>query len=397
MRKTGHKVSFLLFLACMMILLATAASSETVRVGVLLHLTGDKAQFGQIQKKSLTIALEELQNQYDKGKTAELIFQDTSTVPEEVRSTVKSLISEKRVTMIVGGISSLAAWEAASVAQSCKVPLLLTTATEDKITKQGWDYVFRLNPPFSEYGNGLLWFLSEVVKPKTIAVLRAKGFTGMLSYSEVVEYCRKAGYEIVFDHIYQDDTSDFRPMLRQIKEKNPDVVSMASYLNDAVHIMQQSKELDINPLLFVGLGGGFTLPQFAAQAFDAANYVYAVSVWNPSVPYAGSKEYYEKYLNRYHTRPDFHGAEIYAGMQVVADAVNRAQSVDPEGLRNALLSTDMTTIIGPIKFISYGKKTQQNRLPTYLVQWVNGEMKTVWPPRLASQKYVFPFPGWKEQ
>ena len=380
-----------------MILLTTTVFSETVKVGVLLHLTGDLAQFGQMQKKSLLIALEDIQDQYDKGKTVELIFQDTSTVPEEVRTAVNNLISEERVAMIIGGISSVAAWEAASIAQSYKVPLLFTTATEDKITEQGWKYVFRLNPPFSEYGNGLLWFLSEVVKPKKIAILRAKGYTGMLSYAEMIEYCRKAGYEIVFDHIYQDDTSDFRAILRQAKKQNPDVVSMASYLNDAVQIMRQSKELEINPSLFIGLGGGFTLPQFGEQAFDAANYVYAVSVWNPSVPYAGSKEYYEKYLSRYHARPDFHGAEIYAGMQVVANAMDSAHKVDNEGLRRALLSTDMTTIIGPIKFISYGKKTQQNRLPTYLIQWVNGEMKTVWPPRLSCRKYVFPFPGWKGQ
>lgn len=380
-----------------MIFLTTSVYSETVKVGVLIHLTGNLGQFGQMQKKSLEIALEDIQARSDNGKKVELIFQDTSTVPGEVRTAVNTLISEERVAMIVCGISSVAGWEAASVAQSYKVPLLITTATEDKITEQDWGYVFRLNPPFSEYRNGLLWFLSEVVKPKTIAVLRAKGFTGMLSSSEMVEYCRKAGYEIVFDHVYQNDMSDFRPLLRQVKKQNPDVVSMASYLNDSVQIMRQSKELDLNPLLFVGLGGGFTLPQFGEQAFDAANYVYAVSVWNPSVPYAGSKEYYEKYLSRYHNRPDFHGAEIYAGMQVIANAMDRAKTVDPEGLRKALLSTDMTTIIGPVKFISYGKKTQQNRLPTYLVQWVNGEMKTVWPPRLAYREYVFPFPGWKGQ
>jgi len=379
-----------------MIFLTTSAYSETVKVGVLLHLTGDLGQFGQMQKKSLQIALEDIRAQYDNGKTVELIFQDTSTVPEDVRTAVNALINE-RVAMIVCGTSSVAGWVAASIAQSYKVPLLFATATEDKITEQGWGYVFRLNPPFSEYRNGLLWFLSEVVRPKTIAVLRAKGFTGMLSSSEMVDYCRKAGYDIVFDHIYQDDMSDFRPLLRQVKKLNPDVVSMASYLNDAVQIMRQSKELGLNPLLFVGLGGGFTLPQFGEQAFDAANYVYAVSVWNPSVPYGGSKEYYEKYLSRYHARPDFHGAEAYAGMQVIANAMDRAQTVDSEGLRKALSSTDMTTIIGPVKFISYGKKTQQNRLPTYLVQWVDGEMKTVWPPQLACRAYVFPFPGWKGQ
>ncbi len=396
MCRVGRKNFFLITLACSMLLLPPAAFGKTIKVGVLVHLTGDLAYFGQMQKNSVLIALEDMQNQGDSLKNLELIYQNISTVPGEARTTVEKLIMEEKVVMLVGGISSATAWEAADVSQSHKIPFLITGSTEDKITEQGWEYVFRLNPPLSEYGNGLLWFLSEVVKPKTIAILRAKGFTGMLSSDEMIEYCRKAGYEVVFDYVYKEDLTDFRPVLRQVKDKNPDVISMASYLKDAVQIMRQCRELDINPLIFAGLGGGFTLPQFGEQAADVSNYVYSVSLWNPSVPYAGSKQYYEEYLRRYHTRPDFHGAEMYAAMQVLADTLHRATFIEPEGLRNTLVSTHVETIIGKIKFVSYGKKTQQNRLPTYLVQWIDGEMKTVWPPRLACQKYIFPFPGWKD-
>jgi branched-chain amino acid transport system substrate-binding protein len=398
MRRIGWWISIILSFTCLVAFVSTAYSGETAKVGVLLHLTGDLADFGQIQKRSLLIALDEIQKGGDDySKRIELIFQDMPMSPEKARSVVENLISEKQVVMLVGGISSVAAWEAALVAQWKAVPFLMSAATEDVLTEQGWDYVFRLNPPMSEFGNGMLWFLSEVVKPKTIAILRAKGFTGRLRSRIMIESCKNAGYEIVIDHLYEEDTRDFRPMLKQLKRKNPDVIAMASYLNDAVCIMRQCRELDINPLLFVGLGGGFTLPQFGDLAADAANYVCSISVWNPSVPYAGSKEFYEKYLDLYHTEPDFHGAEAYAAMQVVADVLRRTKSLDLEELRNALVSTDMTTIIGRVKFISYGKKTQQNRLPTYLVQWVGGNMKTVWPPRLACQEYIYPFPGWKRQ
>ncbi|MBW2144824.1 MAG: ABC transporter substrate-binding protein, partial [Deltaproteobacteria bacterium] len=138
------------------------------------------------------------------------------------------------------------------------------------------------------------------------------------------------------------------------------------------------------------------------EAGVAANYVYSISVWNPSVPYDGSKEFYETFLRQYHAQPNFHGADAYAAMQVVADVLQRSKNFSHEAIRDALAHTSMSSIIGPIKFVSYGKKTQQNRLPTYLVQWVDGKMKTVWPPRLACErlaceKYIFPFPGWKEQ
>jgi branched-chain amino acid transport system substrate-binding protein len=66
-------------------------------------------------------------------------------------------------------------------------------------------------------------------------------------------------------------------------------------------------------------------------------------------------------------------------------------------VRNALAKTDMMTVLGPVKFVSYDKKVQQNKLPTLLVQWINGELKTVWPKKIATQKYIYPTPKWADR
>jgi branched-chain amino acid transport system substrate-binding protein len=55
------------------------------------------------------------------------------------------------------------------------------------------------------------------------------------------------------------------------------------------------------------------------------------------------------------------------------------------------------TVLGPVKFVSYDKKVQQNKLPTLLVQWINGELKTVWPKKIATQKYIYPTPKWADR
>jgi len=397
MMRSHFRFLNIIFYAGLILLQGTSAFGEVIKIGALFHLSGDLAQFGEVQKNSFMIAFEEAKMHFPEGIKIDLLIQDISVQPEEARLIAENLIKEKGVAMIVSGISSLAAWEVATVAQSHKVPYLMSSATEDQITEQGWEYVFRLNPPFKEYGNGLMWFLTEVVKPKTLAMLRAKGFTGRLSSERVIEFAKKNGYEVVFDYVYDEKKTDFRSVLMKLKEKNPDVVSIASYLNDAVNIISQCKELGIEASLFVGLGGGFSLPQFGKRASTASNYICSISVWNPSVPYPGSKEFYNAYQQRHHAQPNFHGAEAYAAMQVVADVLQRAENVSPKTIRYTLAKTNMTSILGPIKFVSYGKNTQQNRIPTYLIQWIDGEMKTIWPPRLACEKYVFPFPGWKAQ
>jgi branched-chain amino acid transport system substrate-binding protein len=50
----------------------------------------------------------------------------------------------------------------------------------------------------------------------------------------------------------------------------------------------------------------------------------------------------------------------------------------------------MITVFGPVKFTSYGKKINQNRLETYVVQWINGKLQMIWPKDLAKAKYVYP-------
>ena len=55
------------------------------------------------------------------------------------------------------------------------------------------------------------------------------------------------------------------------------------------------------------------------------------------------------------------------------------------------------TVFGPVKFVSYGKKKQQNSLPTYLVQWQKGKLETVWPENVATKKYVYPVPAWNKR
>jgi len=166
---------------------------------------------------------------------------------------------------------------------------------------------------------------------------------------------------------------------------------------DAALLMRQSKELNFNPKLFVGGGAGFTLPEFANNAGDAAELVFSADLWSAQLPYPGAKEYSENFQKRFGSATEYHGAEAYASIYVIADALKRAKETTPEAVRDSLASTDMMTAFGPVKFVSYGKKKQQNALPTYLVQWQKGILETVWPRNVATKPYIFPIPEWTQR
>jgi len=390
--------SVFLALALAMSLGGAAAMADTIKVGIVLPLTGEQAKFGEIEKRSFLMAAEEINAKGGvKGNKLELLFEDDTGKPDVGRSATEKLISQEKVPIITGGYSSSVTAAATAVAQQFKVPFLVTTGSADKITESGYDYVFRINPPASEYPAAVVTFLQEVVKPKTAIILFENTLFGQSSSKEFEEDCQKLGIKVLLKEGYNKGAIDFKPMLTKAKAMNPELVYMVSYVMDAALLMRQAKELDFNSRLFVGGGAGFTLPEFHKNAGDAAELVYSATLWVETVPYPGAMDYFKKYQAKYKEDTEYHGAEAYASMYVVADALKRAKSITPKDVRDALAATDMMTAFGPVKFVSYEKKTQQNKLPTFMVQWQKGNLETVWPKKEAKANYVFPVPKWRER
>jgi branched-chain amino acid transport system substrate-binding protein len=378
------------------VLCGGALAADGIKVGVLLPLTGSQAKFGEIEKRSYEMAAGEINAKGGvNGKKIELLFEDDTGKPDVGRSGVEKLISREKVPVITGGYSSSVTAAAAPVAQQFKVPFVICTGSADDVTEKGYDYVFRVNPPASEYPNAVQSFLKGVATDvKTVALLYENSAFGQSSSKSFEEDAKGLGLKIIVKEGYQAGAIDFKPILTKVKAANPDMIYMVSYVMDASLLMRQSKELRINPKMFVGGGAGFTLPEFAKSAGDAAEGVYSATLWVDTLPFPGAKEYAANYRKKYGAETEYHGAEAYAAMYVVADGLKRAKSISPKDVRDALVTTDMKTAFGPVKFVSYGKKTQQNKLDTYMVQWQKGELEAVWPKGVATKKYIYPTPHW---
>ncbi|MDY6988263.1 MAG: ABC transporter substrate-binding protein [Thermodesulfobacteriota bacterium] len=389
-------------LACIFSLMGVVHSgafgAEALKVGVILPLTGKLAKFGEIEKRSFILAVDEINASGGvNGKKIDLIIEDTTGKPDVGRSAIEKLISRDRVLMVGGGYSSSVTWAAVAVAQQHKVPFLVNTGSADRITEQGWEYIFRLNPPVSEYPKALGSFISEVGDVKTAVILYENTLFGQSGSKKFSKQCEDLGLKVVMKEGYEAGAVDFKPLLVKVRAKEPDFLYMISYVMDASLLMRQAKELNLHPRLFVGGAAGFTLPEFQKNAGDASDYVFSATLWTPSVPYPGAKAYYDKFVATYYSPTEYHGAEAYAAMYVIADALKRTASLTRKGVRDALAATDMMTAFGPVKFVAYDKKTQQNRLPTFLVQWLHGHLETVWPKEVATAKYVYPVPKWNER
>ena len=373
------------------LMISGASAADTVKVGIVLPLTGSQAKFGEIEKNSFDLALKEINASGGiNGEKLELIMEDDTNRPEVGRSVVKKLITEDKVVMIVGGYSNSVTYAVAGVCQQNKMPFLVNTASADKITASGWDYIFRLNPPVSHYADAITTLLAEKVKPKTVVILYENSLFGIKGAKSFEKICRKSGYKVVLKEGYEHGGIDYKPVLIRIKQLNPDIVYMVSYIMDASLLMKQAKELKVTPKMFIGGAGGFTLPEFVQNAGVASESVISATLWHQVLPFPGAMDYYKKFVTKYNKPTVYHGAEAYSACYVIADVLKRAESFKNTDIKQALSETDMMTVFGPVRFTTWGKMKNQNKVATYVVQWINGKLELVWPTDHATKEFKYP-------
>lgn len=404
--RKSRRTGFWLLASCVlpaMLLIGPGAQAAqfkgSTKVGVPLPLTGRHAPFGEIIKNSFVLAMDEVNAKggVRGGSKLELLFEDSRSDVQTARTVTEKLINQDKVVMLTGQYSSVETFPTAQIAQQYGIPFLVSTAAADQITQQGWKYIFRMDQPASEFDNGLKDFFEKVAKPKSVAILFENTLFGTSTAAAMKEWATQQRVEVVMNEPYDAGSPDYRPLLLRVKEKHADVIYMVSYLLDAVLLMRQSKEVDLNPRAFTGAAAGFSILPFIKGAGEVAEDVLSSTMWEPSVPYPGAMQYYQSYEKHFGSPPSYHGAQGYAAVFVVADVLNRAASLKPDDIVSALSKTDMMTMYGRIRFESYGKFQNQTKLPTFVIQVQKGKFVTVWPKDVATAAAVFPTPPWAKR
>ncbi len=388
------KPSFPLIFICialgMFLFPRTGSGSDPVVVGVM-HW--ENFTYSKMMRNSFEMALEDINGSGGiKGRSLKLVYADDGGNRKEGEKAVKELVKKSGAVMLVGGYSSSNTIYTAGIANKLDIPFVISTAADDMITQRKWKNIYRMNPPAKEYARGVEELLLKKIRPKSISIIYENSPYGTGGAQQMMWFCREHEIEIrkiIPYHKERTGPEYFHKLLLPLKEDTPDAIYMVSYLKDGVSIVRKLRELGINSIL-VGGAGGFTSPQFIRMAGPAADNLLTATLWTPQLPYAGTKEYYDSYVAKHGSPPDYHGAEAYSVLHVAADALKRSTSTGPEDIRAALNETDIQTAFGPVNFKAYGKFERQNSLPTMVLQAINNHYECVWPGSIATSKFIPP-------
>jgi len=364
----------------------------SIKVGAFLPLTGNLSLVGETEKNACLMAVEAIHEAGGiRGQQVTLIIEDSAGKGEQGQAAMRKLISDRGVVAVTGGCASTRTFRAAGLAEELRTPFLISTASADRITTQGWAYIFRLSPPAGEYLNPLRSFIKRVGGVKTAAVIFERGPFGRFGRKRFERFRRRAGIKLVRQERFEEGLHDFGPLFERVKARDPDLVYMiASGPATPAFMLRSARAVHLSPRLFFGHGKGFINPNFAQYAGRPAEGIFSSSLWRPSAPYPGAEAFAADYEARFGTPPDYHAAQAFASVMVVADAIRRAESLTREDVREALGRTDMMTLFGPVRFMNYEDKTHQNPRPMLLVQWIGGKLMPVWPKDCASASYRLP-------
>jgi branched-chain amino acid transport system substrate-binding protein len=330
---------FLLIFGAFLAIAGSAFSQDTIKIGEFGSLTGDNASFGTSQNNGVQMALEEINASGGVlGKKIDLTVEDNETKQGETTTIVRKLISQDHVVAIIGEVASSKSLEAAPICQASKIPQIATAATNPRVTQTG-DYIFRVCFTDDFQAVVIARFVLEKLKLNKIAFMtdvKQDYSVGLTNIAK--DYLIKNGATIVKEQSYSSGDKDFRAQLTDLKAAAPEVIIITGYYPEAALIAKQARQFGIKATLVGGDGwDGSSLIPVGGKAIEGAYFSNHFSVEDTS-PIV--QTFVQKYKQKYNAVPDAFAALGYDAMKLLADAINRAGSPDPEKIRAAIQDTE---------------------------------------------------------
>jgi branched-chain amino acid transport system substrate-binding protein len=386
-------------------------AEDTIKVGILLPLSGPAAPIGVNSLNGHKLAVEEINEsggiQSLGGKKLELVVADSGGDPKVGMTQAERLITKDNVVAIMGAYQSSVTYPSTQVAEQFKIPYIVPSSYLPTITERGFEYTFRLCLTSALASREQISFLDRMGKltgdpVKTLGLIYENTDWGESAGETWRHYAEEYGFEVILDEKYQANSPSLRPVVSKINAAKPDALLFASYTSDAILLTKGIAEQKINIKAYVTTAGGHADPVFLENVGAAGNFYFDLAETSPDIDLPIARETNTKYKEIYGDNMSDDCIKCYTSTYVLAKALEIAQSTDSEDLRRVIANIYMIPgqkgIITPYG-VDFGPDGQNIHARGVMIQTMNEERIVVYPNELAlpGAEIVWPVPTWDER
>ena len=282
-------------------------NNKTIKIGAILPLSGDLAQYGESGKQGLIIALDEFKEN-NRGINCNIIIEDDKADVKVALSAINKLIFDDKVKIIVGAMASGVTLGIAPVINEKKIILISPTSTASDVTNAG-DYIFRVCVSDAFEGKTMADYLLKNFSNSKIGVVYINNDYGIGLKQNFIEHAKRIGLQISFEDGYNPMQKDFKTIINKLNNEKVDLLYIVAQ-KEQLNFFTQCKELNYRPQ-FTGSTmiedddllnklGGF---------LDGALYTYRS--YNPTDSGKSTQYFVKSYQQKFGKSPDFYAASVY--------------------------------------------------------------------------------------
>jgi branched-chain amino acid transport system substrate-binding protein len=395
-----------------------AAAADTVKIGVIYPLSGNSATAGNYSKMAIEVGAEVVNNGNADlakflpiakggglsglgGAKIQLVFADNQGTPAAGQNQALRLITEEKVAALIGAYQSGITLTASAIAERHGMPFVNGESVAANLTERGFKWFFRVTPVALDFARAYSSFLKEQKaagrKTDNIALVHENTEYGNSVASVIVDQFAKDGFKVSQKIAYSANSSDVQPQVLQLKEKNPDVLIFISYTSDAILYTKTMKELNWKPAIMIADNAGFNDPAFVKNMASQVEGLINRSAFSPGKPGSVPALFNELYKKK--TGGDELDDVSVRGLQaflVLADALNRAGSIEAAKIQAALKATDLKAdqMAAGYNGVKFDDKGQNTLAASVVTQMRGGKYLTIAPKDRATTEAILPYKGW---
>jgi len=395
-----RRITLITLLAFGLLWFTSAVIAQTIKVGAVVPLTGRYAALGAQVRAGYEIGVEQINaaggvSVGGKKMQIELIMLDDESDPTKTVARLETLATQGVVAYLGGAGSDLHA-AAASIADKNKIPYLGIAFALNSIHKQGLRYLFSPFPKSPDLAKETLALLDGSIpagqRPTKVALFLERTDWGKEMGSLWESLAKQNNYQVVASGEYAPGAKDFSDLILKAKSAGAEAVFALPSPPDGMTIVKQMKELDFNPKAIVFIRAADP-PVWSQNLGKDGDYFLLSPGWHFAARYPKVPEVNDAHQKRFNRPADPLVGPAYACVQILADAITRAGSLDREKIRDAIAATNMTTVVGPVRFRPDGT----GEVRVFFQQWLKGKQELVWPKEFATAPFVYPAPPFSQR